>query len=185
MIEQSVALISAASALAGVAVTGGFTLLKGRQERLDKEIDREEQRRVMHREARRDAYSQFLSAYHETARGFQEVKKLVPPAHVDDPAGDEMDDLEAAIIALQEAGSNVTLEGPPQVQFAADELVEACRDLNLEYTRLCAAKCGQTQRLYFYDSPDRDQADVRLRRAYRSFQEQARSALGGDSPGWA
>jgi hypothetical protein len=57
MADQSIALISAASALAGVALAGGFTLLKGHQERTDKEADRDEQRRVMHRAARRDVYA--------------------------------------------------------------------------------------------------------------------------------
>ncbi|WP_328503633.1 hypothetical protein OG828_36980 [Streptomyces sp. NBC_00457] len=63
MAEQSVALISAASALAGVVLTGGFALLKGRQERLDKQADRDVQRRVMHRESRREVYGQFISRY--------------------------------------------------------------------------------------------------------------------------
>ncbi|MEV8046648.1 hypothetical protein AB0P02_22755 [Streptomyces griseoluteus] len=62
MSEQTVALISAASALSGVVLTGAFSLLKGRQERLSKEADRDEQRGIMHRDARRGVYAELLSS---------------------------------------------------------------------------------------------------------------------------
>ncbi|MEV6577261.1 hypothetical protein AB0M92_03725 [Streptomyces sp. NPDC051582] len=183
MAEQAVALISAAGVLAGVALTGTFTLLKGRQERVDRQLDRDEQRLVMHREARRDAYAQFLTTYHEVDRRFAEVKKILPASNPDEPVASQLPAAEDAIIALKEAGSTVSLEGPPELSEAASRLCLACFALLLAYVSLGAAHRGDSRRLFAYDSPDRDEAEAEVDQAYAAFQGAARRVLGGDEPG--
>jgi hypothetical protein len=183
MAEQSVALISAASALAGVTLTGAFTLLKGRQERLDKQLDRDEQRHIMHREARREAYVAFLTAYHEVERKFEEAGRIIPPPHDDEPIAPELPAAEASIMALKEAGATVALEGPPEMRTAADRVVSACWALLEELAQVNRDNVGQSQRLWLYDAPDRDETQAELDRAVLNFQEAARGVLGGNAPG--
>lgn len=165
MAEQAAALISAASVLAGVALTGTFTLLKGRQERLDKQLDRDEQRRIMHREARRDAYAQFLAAYHEVDRKFEQVKKIFPASDSEQPVAPQLPAVEEAIIALKEAGSTVSLEGPPELSEAANRLCSACIALLHAFVVLSASNRGDSRRLWAYDSPDRDGAENEMDQA--------------------
>ncbi|MEU3294567.1 hypothetical protein ABZ722_19680 [Streptomyces longwoodensis] len=183
MAEQSIALIGAASALAGVALTGAFTLLKGRQDRLDKQLDRDEQRLIMHREARRDAYACFLTAYHEVDRSFAEVRKVIPPPDLTMPVSPQMPATESAITALAEAGSTVSLEGPAEMSALAHDVVVACAALLREFAQLVHANAGSHTRLWAYDCPTRDQAEEAMDQAYSAFAESARKVLGGDAPG--
>ncbi|MGW4757283.1 hypothetical protein [Streptomyces chartreusis] len=183
MVERAAALISAASALAGVALAGAFTLFKGRQDRLDKQLDRDEQRNVMQRQARREAYVAFLAAYHEVERKFVEVGDVIPPPHADDLVAPELPATEAAIMTLQQAGDAVALEGPPEMAPAADRVVSACWDALSEFARLIADKAGQAQRLCKYDYPSRDRAETERDLAAFAFQDAARGVLGGNTPG--
>ncbi|MFI8988704.1 hypothetical protein ACIG63_27470 [Streptomyces antimycoticus] len=187
MADQSIALISAASALAGVALTGGFTLLKGRQERTDKQADRDEQRRVMHRAARRDVYAELLTAYHEVDRNFREVAKTRPPADptVPIPSGSDVAyQAEASINALRQAAAAVALEGPAEAGAAADKLCEACFSLLIAFAGLDVEHAGSSEPLWSYDSTERDEAQTEVSRACWAFIEQARATLGGDAPGF-
>jgi hypothetical protein len=184
MAGESVALIGAASALAGVVVTGTFTLLKGRQERLDKSAERDEQRRIMHREARRSAYVEFLNASHVAERKLHELKKIYPAARPDDPPAPAMEDLEAAIIALREAGSTVSVEGPAEMHMLADALVATYWDVFIQYARLFRSHHGESNYLFTYASPERDAAAQAMAGAQLDFELAARKFVGGDAPGW-
>lgn len=97
MAEQAIALIGAASALAGAALTGAFTLLQARLARVDKQIDREEQRRIMQRESRRIAYAQFMAAYHELDRSFTRVRRSVPGTSANDSIPSSLIETETAL----------------------------------------------------------------------------------------
>ncbi|WP_158756459.1 hypothetical protein [Streptomyces sp. NRRL S-475] len=184
MAEQSIALISAASALGGVVLTGAFALLKGRQERWDKQADRDEQRRVMHRASRRDVYAQLLTQYYEVDRKIETARRLRPTSTPDAQVDDELLEAEASIRALREAASAVSLEGPQSVSAAADLLVEACWSMLTVLSDLHVDHAGSDQMLWALPSPERDQARIRLRQALDYFVVQARKALGGDSPGF-
>jgi 3-methyladenine DNA glycosylase AlkD len=184
MAEQSVALISAASALGGVVLTGAFALLKGRQERLDKQADRDEQRRVMHRESRRHVYAQLLSQYHDADRKLRATGQLKPLPSPDAQVADEMLEAEESVIALYEVAAAVSLEGPEAVSAAADELVEACWSLWRVVDDLYVDHIGSGEPLWTLDSPERDRSRTEVGRAKRSFVQQARSVIGGDFPGF-
>ncbi|MFF6912892.1 hypothetical protein [Streptomyces sp. NPDC012466] len=183
MAEQSIALIGAASALAGAALAGVFTLLKGRQDRLDRQLDRNEQRLIMHREARRDAYARFLTAYHEVDRSFGEVRKAVPPPEPGLPVPPALSGVEAAITALSEAGATVSLEGPVEMSLAAHDLVVACSSLLREFAQLAHDNIGSDTRLWAYDCRARDQAEEAMDHAFLAFTVSARKVVGGDAPG--
>jgi hypothetical protein len=184
MAEQSVALISAASALGGVVLTGAFALLRGRQERLDKQADRDEQRRVMHRESRRSVYAQLLSQYHEADRKLRATGQLTPPPSRDAQVADELREAEESVVALYEAAAAVSLEGPEPVSAAADELTEACWSLLQVVADLYVDHAGSDERLWSLNSPDRDRSRIEVGRAKRSFVQRARSVIGGDFPGF-
>ncbi|MET8077058.1 hypothetical protein [Streptomyces sp. NPDC005303] len=183
MAEQSIALIGAASALAGVALTGAFTLLKGRQDRLDRQLDRDEQRLMMHREARRAAYAVFLAAYHKVDRHFEEVKKVIPPLDPREQICPQMPATESAIVELLEAGSTVALEGPAEMSAAAHDVVVACAALLEEFAQLLRDNVGTTTRLWALDSHSRDLALEKMDQACLAFTTSARRVLGGDDPG--
>ena len=187
MAQQSIALISAASALAGVVVTGTFALLKGRQERLDKQADRDEQRHVLHRAARRDVYAQLLTAYHEVDRQFGELYKTRPSTDANVRIPREQDifaQVEVLIHTLREAAAAVALEGPTQASAAADDLCEASSLLLFACARIGVDHAGETDPLWSYSSSARDEARIALTRAHWKFIDCARAALGGDAPGF-
>ncbi|ASQ95534.1 hypothetical protein [Streptomyces sp. 11-1-2] len=117
-------LIGAGAVIAGTALTGGFTLLKGRQENADKERDRLEQRLARHREIRRDAYLDLLSKAEE----------------VDDLQHQYLSADSASVDALREALSTasgmlhqslkiVRMEGPAPVAQAAQRLTDSYSEL--------------------------------------------------------
>lgn len=184
MAEQSIALIGAGSALAGVLVTGVFALLQGRQNRLDKQMDRDEQRRLLHRQARKDAYAALLVAYHEVERSLEAVSKsrsiapgaAVPPLFYT---------AESAVVALWEAGSAVSLEGPSEAAAAVKRL----HDASVKYLGALAELAMEAEAddsdspLWARESPARSATKAEFKQAYRSFVETARVVLGGNDPG--
>ncbi|MFE5682685.1 hypothetical protein [Streptomyces sp. NPDC056512] len=184
MAEQGIALIGAGSALAGVLVTGVFTLLKGRQDRLDKQMDRDEQRRNMHREARKGAYASLLAAYYEVERKMGEVAK-VRSGVASEPVALELPIAEAAIVAIGEAASAVALEGPVDVAAEAQRLYRACFNLLAAYAVLANGGTGDEvgTRLWAYESPERDARQEEVKRSRLAFLESARAVLGGNDPG--
>lgn len=181
MTEPFIALVGAGSALAGVLVTSSFTLLKGRQERRDKQMDRDEQRQIMHREARRGAYAAFITAFHEADRKLNEVARTRSGGS-DEPVAHELPAAEMAIIALQEAGSAVSLEGPLAVATEARRVTRACFDLLATYAELSAsAESGLM--LWQCESPTRASDEAAVKQAHSAFVEAARAVLGGNAPG--
>ncbi|MEU0674426.1 hypothetical protein ABZ330_16295 [Streptomyces sp. NPDC006172] len=118
-------LVGAGAVVAGAALTGGFTLLKGRQENADKERDRLEQRLARHREIRRDAYLDLLNKAQA----------------VDNLQRDYLSADATSVVALREALGNaaielnqswkiVRMEGPVQVAEVATRLVDSYAELS-------------------------------------------------------
>ncbi|WP_042364067.1 hypothetical protein [Streptacidiphilus neutrinimicus] len=89
--------------------------MKRRQEHSDKQADRDEQRKMLHRKARKDAYSALLVAY----AGFDEAINKVWLVQADTPTDDGIPaafhEAEQALLDLRPAVSAVALEGPPAV----------------------------------------------------------------------
>ncbi|MCT9009506.1 hypothetical protein [Streptomyces rhizosphaerihabitans] len=118
-------LIGAGAAIAGAALAGGFTLLKGRQENADKERDRLEQRLTHHRAIRRDAYLDLLNKA-------EEVDDLQRDYLAADGAaiGELRVALSTASSKLHQSLKVVRMEGPAHVAEAAQRLVDSYAELS-------------------------------------------------------
>ncbi|MFE9381104.1 hypothetical protein [Streptomyces sp. NPDC006855] len=117
-------LVGAGAVVVGAGLTGGFTLLKGRQERTDKERDRLEQRITRHREIRREAYLQLLDCAQKLSlcQGrFVGVDGL--PDDLQAELGSAMRDLSRSLLVVR-------MEGPVEVAAAARDLVGHYDQLN-------------------------------------------------------
>lgn len=117
--------IGAGAVIAGATLTGGFTLLKGRQERAEKERERLEQRVVRHREIRRDAYVALLSKTQEMDELIAEYSNRGLEARAE-----YRERLGAAETKLYQCLAVVQMEGPAEVARCAKKLV-------VEYVELC------------------------------------------------
>lgn len=111
--------------MVGAGLTGGFTLLKGRQERVDKERDRLEQRTSRHREIRRDAYIALLS----DAKSVDSLQRDFSPSNPL-PRTEYLRELTAATDQLYQSLLIVRIEGPDEVAAAAQELVSKYSSLS-------------------------------------------------------
>jgi hypothetical protein len=180
------ALIGAGSALAGVLVTGSFALLKGRQDRSEKQRDRDEQRRVMHRTTRRDVYLGLLTAYGDVEAQLERALLLTSSSlrGTDVPA--EFRDFDAAIRTIRAAVAVVTLEGPTSVSVAASAIPDACvaAFIGLGTAALDSNEDVMITRLLPPSTPGRPNVLVALRDSRDAFIVAAREALGGNAPGF-
>ncbi|MFJ4845132.1 hypothetical protein [Streptomyces sp. NPDC088733] len=124
MVDVWGTVVGAGAVIAGAVLTGGFTLLKGRQEGAEKERDRLEQRAVRHRELRRDAYLALLNAGEEIYALQDQHRDLEPAARVELNVT-----IDATLAKLHQCLAVVRLEGPAHVAESAEVLVNHYRDL--------------------------------------------------------
>jgi hypothetical protein len=181
------ALIAAASVLGGVMLTSTFNMLKGRQERKDKEAEREEQRRILHRSARKEAYAALLTSYAEADVALDEFGLLRPSAHPATGLAPEVVRAKNAVLAFRSAVAAVVLEGPAEVGNAARNLQSSC------------GICLTVRLIAVNDHPNSDMPVAQLmtpnvpgvvnqdqmrQERHDAFVAAAREALGGDAPGF-
>ncbi|MFJ2749772.1 hypothetical protein [Streptomyces sp. NPDC087297] len=176
------AVIGAASALIGVALTGGFNLLKGRQDFRDKEADRREQRRVMHRTSRRDVYLEALRAYHVADREIQALLKIRPGATAEDSGDPAYEETEAAILVLREACAAVILEGPDAVAEAAHGLWVSCLEVYAMVADVASSHYGSSSRIFMLMTDEQNEFESARHRARGQFIRVASEAIGGTAP---
>jgi hypothetical protein len=180
------ALIGAGSALAGVLVTGSFALLKGRQDRSEKQRDRDEQRRVMHRTTRRDVYLGLLTVYGDVEAQLERALLLKSSSLRGANVPAEFRDFDAAIRTIRAAVAVVTLEGPTSVSVAASAVHDACLAafLGLGNAALESSEDALIIRLIPPSTPGRPNLMDALRSSRDAFIAAAREALGGNAPGF-
>ncbi|WP_329336724.1 hypothetical protein OG866_20680 [Streptomyces sp. NBC_00663] len=184
MVDRWGAAIGAGGALLGVALTGGFNLLRGRQEFRDKEAERSEQRKIMHREARREAYLDVLRKYHEADRKIQELWKIRPGPDSEVPVDPIVLETDAAILDLREACANVILEGPDEVARAAHGLWTACEEVSTVTNEIAFANHGSDQRLFQLAADEQSALEAERHSARGQFMRAASDAIGGRAPGF-
>lgn len=179
------AVIAAVSALGGVFITSAFTLLKGRQERKDKRDDRDEQRKILHRAARKEAYAALLTSYAAVDAALEEFSLLSPSALPDTGLAPEVVTAKNVVLALRSAVAAVVLEGPSEVGNAAQELENAC-DVCLTVRLLAVAQNPNSDESVYSlakpIAPGVVNQDRRRLENLRLFITAAREALGGDAP---
>ncbi|MEV0602311.1 hypothetical protein AB0I82_23830 [Streptomyces sp. NPDC050315] len=180
MAEQWSVLVGAGGALLGVALTGGFTLLKGRQDNTEKQRDRIEQRRVALRETRRTTYVRFLSAYHEVDSKFLDAWKIRPALLGATPSPQLLDVL-ASATALREVLTEIALDGPPEVSAAAYDLYGAVWDTATLLNRLVTEHADSEQHLFRLS--DMGDGERERTAAQVRFVQAASTAIGGNLPG--
>jgi len=175
------AVIGAAGVLAGGLLTGGFTLLKGQQDRRERDLDRIEQRRVLHRNTRRAAYLDFLNAYSDLDHSIDGLWLQVPPADVASTPAEfaEYDRLESALLKAEAA---LALEGPPEVAVAARSVAEAFGGEGRAVANLLRRHVGTQQMPLNVALPSERETTAIRERSFVTFLEEARRALGGDAP---
>ncbi|MFF9640536.1 hypothetical protein [Kitasatospora aureofaciens] len=122
--------------LAGAAATGGFTLLKGRQDSGLKKLELAEQRNSRHRDIRRDAYAQFLAQLSKVDGAFKKlnITPIRSIAMSSDP--NMIEEYEALVDELQGFSNVVYMEGPEAVANSAREItsaVKSLRDLTIDF----------------------------------------------------
>ncbi|MEU8742978.1 hypothetical protein AB0C39_04945 [Streptomyces parvulus] len=183
-VDRWSAVIGAGGALLGVALTGGFSLLRGRQEFRDKEAERHEQRKIMHREARREAYLDVLRKYHEVDRKIDALWKTRPSSHPDAPVDSIILEVDTAILDLREACANVILEGPDSVAQSAHNLWTACDAVSTVATEISVAHYGSDQYLFMLITDEQSAAEAARHSARGEFIRAASNAIGGRAPGF-
>ncbi|MFI5986362.1 hypothetical protein ACIBEA_36565 [Streptomyces sp. NPDC051555] len=176
------AAIGAGSALIGVALTGGFNLLKGRQDFREKEAERREQRRVMHRTTRRDVYLEALRAYHAADREIQDLLRAYPGIAPDAPADPAFGETEAAILVLREACAAVVLEGPDLVSEAAHNVWTSCLDVYTTAADVSNSNPGSTSRIFMLMTDEQSEVEYARHHARGQFIRAASDAIGGRAP---
>lgn len=124
MAELWSALVGAGAVIAGAALAGGFTLLKGRQESADKERDRLEQRVTRQREIRRDAYLTLINR----AEAVDDLQRSLLSAS--STREEVMLELDTASTRLRQSLLVVRMEGPAEVAQVAQGLVEKYSELS-------------------------------------------------------
>ncbi|GFE38490.1 hypothetical protein Stube_31630 [Streptomyces tubercidicus] len=165
----------------GTSATGFFTLRQGWQNSYEKERDREAQRWLVHREARRGAYSKLVSKHYEFDKL---VEALWKSRSSENPQ--LISDTEAVVSSLLELVTLVQLEGPPSVGLAAESLGSADQDVATELQELSF----QSRRQGF-DRPldaitgqvvrDIENLDAERGGKLENFIHAARQAIGGES----
>ncbi|MFI9231836.1 hypothetical protein [Streptomyces rimosus] len=140
------AVVGAGGVFLGAALTGAFTLLKGRQEHRG-------QRQQAQREARRAAYAAFLASYHEVDRKISAASKLRPSAVAGGPPQPAMAEAAVSAEEFKEAVASVALEGPRIVASAAFELQNAVWDTVAELAGLCVDHVGSERPLFELRDP--------------------------------
>jgi len=184
MVDRWGAIIGAGGALLGVALTGGFSLLRGRQEFRDKDAERREQQKIMHREARREAYLDVLRKYHEVDRKIQELWKTRPGPDSEVPVAPIVIETDAAILDLREACANVILEGPDGVGQAAHGLWAACYAVSNVTNEIALANHGSDRRLFQLATDEQSTLEAARHSARGQFMRAASDAIGGRAPGF-
>ncbi|MCX4598362.1 hypothetical protein OG819_55490 [Streptomyces sp. NBC_01549] len=165
-------------ALAGVSVTGAFTLLKGRKESADKERDRLELRLERQQEVRRAAYAGFLCACHQADDKFMDAWAA--------PLGE---DSATAVVAAREAARSirewqvtVALAGPRKMAGLTDDLCKkyttelvVIKDLRQEHATDpgCAGD---------YRTPEQQRQVEERWDVHSLIVGEGRAVLGGDLP---
>ncbi|MGA4951481.1 hypothetical protein [Streptomyces lydicamycinicus] len=170
-------LIGVVGTLLGASLTGGFSLLQGRQGSRDKQRDRLEQRWLVHREARRDAYLKLISKLYE-------FDKLIEELWTSKPNGNHqlLRDVSEVAASLEELATVVKLEGPSSVGDAAQRLVEAASDV---YTSLLlvdhdASKQDDNPRLLDLITRNIEEEEEHARASLTAFIEAANAAMGSE-----
>lgn len=175
--------IGAAGALLGVGLTGGFTLLQGRQNQLERDRDRDVQRQRVHQETRRAAYLHLLAVHHETAQKLEAAWVSSPAASQQAGVDTPLSKAETAVISLEAAVADVLLEGPPNVAEAAQAMLDACQELIFVMFSIRTAHPGSEEGLYNLASRSQEECDEERSETRRRFIQAARAAVGGNTPG--
>ncbi|MFI5644811.1 hypothetical protein [Kitasatospora sp. NPDC051705] len=177
------AVISAASALGGVGLTGLFGVLKSRQERLAQQMSVREERRSAHRLERRETYIRLMAAMKKVQRAGHICRVAVPPSS--DPLPQIWQDYFEALEVLDREAEYVRLEGPPEVSDAARDLNSSA--VRSYYVLETAAKAhlGAAQPLATLLSDEQMSNHREEITRLHDFIASARRALGGEDPGFA
>ena len=163
-------------------MAGGFSLLKGRQDRAEKDRDRHESRRVLHRSTRRDAYLEFLNAYGEIDHVLTELWMLQPPETRETQAPSEFRDMDRAYGVLRKAQAVVALEGPQAVAAVAHVVVLAVREEHKAITEVCFRHVGDSEVAITLATVAERGTEANRHRVHGELLGTARHALGGDAP---
>ncbi|TJZ41450.1 hypothetical protein FCH28_37075 [Streptomyces piniterrae] len=174
-------IIGSASALLGTTATGYFGLRQGWQNSYEKERDRESQRWLVHREARRAACSKLVSKHYEFDKFVEELWSSRPGENRQIIA-----DTEVTVASLLELVTLVQLEGPPSVGNAAESLGRADQEVATELQELSyqATRRDDDRSLSEITLPEvREVEDIdSLRKGkLEEFIHAARQAIGGES----
>ncbi|MGA4801224.1 hypothetical protein [Streptomyces lavendulocolor] len=178
------AAIGAGGALFGGVLAGGFSLLKGRQEAANSERDRVEQRMVLHRTSRREAYLAVLAAYSEVDRRTDAVMRMRPPPTANLNVAEEFYAADEALRSLREAVAAAQLEGPIAVAEAASALWSACWERHVLLADCTAGNIGSSTQLYALADAADEEKVAAPHTARRSFLDAAQAAVGGNAPGF-
>ncbi|WP_143094603.1 hypothetical protein [Streptacidiphilus jiangxiensis] len=178
------AVISAASALGGLALTGLFGALKGRQERLAQaQADRSRsERRAGHRLERREALHLHDGCREEGAIVGNTRRQAALPTALSWPR--IWEDYFPALEAPESEAEYVRLEGPPEVSDAARELNNAALEAHRGMEAAARAHLGTAEVLVKLISDEQLALHAAEVVALREFIARARRALGGDDPGF-
>lgn len=177
----AVAMITAASTLAAVLITGGVSIwvsrVQARHQVRIAMLQSHEQRSARQRDARRAAYAEFLgradAAYRQLDQRWTE-----PPPRQPDPA--RSDPAYAAVRALDEAHNLVLLEGTERVIAQARLVVDSVEREYRDQRGVRDAHPGADRGAAAL-APDRHSAAIAARVTGRAdFTAAARRALGAD-----
>ncbi|HET6356154.1 hypothetical protein [Streptomyces sp.] len=183
VVDQLSAVIGAGGALLGVFLTGSFALLKGRQDNSEKERDRVEQRRLVQREARRDAYLRFLSIYHEADKKIVALWKTRPDASDAQQVKPEVLEAIDAAEAVREAATEVALEGPAEARTAAYDLYRVVLRSATNLAALNVDHAGSEQLMFQLGDGFNNEWELERHTVHRSFISVASKVVGGEAPG--
>ncbi|MFI1394581.1 hypothetical protein [Streptomyces sp. NPDC020681] len=179
MVHAEVALISAGAALAGVAVSGGISLLRARQDRLDKQADREEQRRTQRLETRRAAYVAFLEAVTAIEDALEAIGSFEVPATREEFDRHGLAE-NATLTAFVNRVMEVIVAGPSEMEMKAKGIWESIVDLVGSYDNAFEAHRTDSDRQQLEALVERDHRVMRNRLSNRrsAFAAAAREQLG-------
>jgi hypothetical protein len=166
----AVAIITALATISGASVAGIINLIaQGRQIGL--------QRETLRRQARRDAYMEYLLKWDEIIEVLDSIWKSMPPS---DAHANALEPLSLDFYTrLRTAINAVYLEGPTNVIRVADHLAELIAKERKIIDRLAQENIGNSGRLTSFTSR-KDIVDARIE-ARNAFVAEAAKALKRDS----
>ncbi|MFJ9445161.1 hypothetical protein ACIRRH_25315 [Kitasatospora sp. NPDC101235] len=179
MSELAATLIGAGGALAGVAISGMFSMMQARRASEERQLDRLEQRRASDREARRDLYAQLVSVARRAVAA-NEVLWRASPAELEGTDAQAVADAEELVAEFEHAANLVMLAGPPQLAEQAKQLLWVYEDSLATAKAIAKENPGSAGRVWQLATPGQARIDEALGEARMAFIADARKALGGD-----